>query len=361
MSLVSDELFPTLVVGSLPRPVWVRDLIERRKIGDVDPAVADRTLDDLVPAVIRMQEAAGLDYVSDGEWRRESYVKNFSDAVEGFEADLIRPRAGTQGASYPAVVAPIRQERPIALDEARFTQRATSRRILVAVPSPYTIARRMWSSKHSISAYPTREAFMQACVPIVNGELRRLAALGVDAIQLDDPWLALLVDPAYRERERIEDIDQEIQMSVDGVNGAVEGVDHPFISVHVCHAHGNRKHSTRGPYDLIMGALGQMRVHRFAMEFATPDAGGIEVLSQFPDDKMLGLGVIDHTDPRVETPEIVAARAEAAMRYIPVERLTLNPDCGFAPSSINPMDLDEAYLKLRALSEGAVLLRARFS
>ena len=361
MSLFSDQLFPTLVVGSLPRPVWVRDLIERRKIGAVEPAVADRTLDDVVPAVIRMQEAAGLDYVSDGEWRRESYVKIFADAVEGFELDLIQPRAGNQGASYPAVVAPIRQERPITLDEARFVKRATSRRILVAVPSPYTIARRMWSSEHSTSAYPTREAFMQACIPIVNGELKRLAALGVDAIQLDDPWLALLVDPAYRERERIGDIDQEIRMSVDGVNGAVEGVDHPFISVHLCHAHGNRKHSTRGPYDRIMGALDQMRVHRFAMEFATPDAGGIEVLDQFPDDKMLGLGVIDHTDPNIETPEIVAARAEAAMRYIPAERLTLNPDCGFAPSSINPMDLDEAYLKLRALSEGATLLRARYS
>ena len=91
-------------------------------------------------------------------------------------------------------------------------------------------------------------------------------------------------------------------MAVQGVNGAVEGVEHPLISVHLCHAHSNRQHSTRGPYDLIVGALGRMHVHRFAMEFATPDAGGIEVLAQFPDDKLLGLGVIDHTDINVETP-----------------------------------------------------------
>ena len=351
-----DSLFPIFVVGSLPRPVWVRELIERRKRGEVSAAAAARVLDDAVPAAIRMQEAAGLDYVSDGEWRRESYVKVFADAVTGFEPDLI---AGGRGAAYPAVTQPLRQERPIALDEARFVKRTTTRRTLTAVPSPYTIARRMWSPEHSTGAYATREDFMEACIPIINGELQRLTSLGVDAIQLDDPWLALLVDGEYRARVGIDDVEHEIEMAVQGVNGAVEGVDHPLISVHLCHAHANRRHSTRGPYDLVIGALGRMNVHRLAMEFATPDAGGIEVLAEFPDDKLLGLGVIDHTDINIETPEIVAERAEAAKQYVPAERLTLNPDCGFAPSSINPMDLDEAYLKLRALCEGAELLRRR--
>ena len=109
-----------------------------------------------------------------------------------------------------------------------------------------------------------------------------------------------------------------------------------------------------------MEALGDMNVERFAMEFATPDAGGVGSLKNFPTDKKLGLGVIDHTDRHVETPEEVAARAETAMEYVPKERLTLNPDCGFSPSSINPMDLDEAYLKLCALSRGAALLRERY-
>lgn len=353
---MSEAPLPTFVVGSLPRPVWVRELIERRKQGEVSAAAAERVLDDAVPAAIRMQEAAGLDYVSDGEWRRESYVKVFADAVAGFEPDLI---AGGRGAAYPAVTEPLRQERPIALDEARFVKRTTTRRTLAAVPSPYTIARRMWSPEHSMGAYATREDFMVACIPIINGELQRLTSLGVDAIQLDDPWLALLVDARYRARMGIDDVEHEIEMAVQGVNGAVEGVDHPLISVHLCHAHANRRHSTRGPYDLVIGALGRMNVHRFAMEFATPDAGGIEVLAQFPDDKLLGLGVIDHTDINVETPEIVVERAEAAMQYVPAERLTLNPDCGFAPSSINPMNLDEAYLKLRALCDGANLLKSR--
>jgi 5-methyltetrahydropteroyltriglutamate--homocysteine methyltransferase len=198
----------------------------------------------------------------------------------------------------------------------------------------------------------------------VRAELQRLVDLGADAVQLDDPWLALLVDPAYRARVGITDVDHEIEMAVRGVNGATEGIwesGRVLLSVHLCHAHSNRRHSTRGPYDLIVGALGRMKVHRFAMEFATPDAEGIGVLSRFPNDKILGLGVIDHTDRRVETPEEVVRRAEAAMAYVPRERLSLNTDCGFAPSSVNPMDLDEAYLKLKALCQGAALLRDKYA
>lgn len=353
--------FPTFVVGSLPRPVWVRELIEQRKRGEISEADADKLLDDAVPSAIRLQERAGLDFVSDGEWRRESYVKVFTEAVDGFEVDLIEG-GGSQFSrlGYPAVVSSLRPHRPIAADEARFLKSHAKGNILVAVPSPYTIARRMWSPEHSTKAYGTRQEFMEATIPIVRDEIKRLVDVGVNAIQLDDPWLALLVDPEYRSREGITDVDREIEMSIRGVNGAVEGIENAFFSVHMCHAHFNRRHSTSGPYDLIMDALGEMDVHRFAMEFATPDAGGIDVLSRFPNDKVLGLGVIDHTDPAVESPEEVFARVERAMDYLPRERLSLNPDCGFSPSSANPMDLDEAYLKLKAMCQGARLLREKF-
>ena len=173
----------------------------------------------------------------------------------------------------------------------------------------------MWSPEHSTGVYATREDFMEACIPIIKGELQRLTSLGMDAIQLDDPWLALLVVDYLQLVSGSRNVEHEIEMAVQGVNGAVEGVDHPLISVHLCHAHANRRHSTRGPYDLIVGALGRMRVQRFAMEFATPDAGGIEVLAQFPDDKLLGLGVIDHTDIRAGR----AVDAESRLRVCAVE------------------------------------------
>ena len=359
-----DVPFPTLVVGSLPRPQWIRDLVEDRKRGALAEDAADALLDDAVLSAIRLQERAGLDYLSDGEWRRESYVKVFADAVDGFRPDLLPAGPASPGLFYPAVVAPLRPRRPIAAGAAAFLKAHTASRIIVAIPSPYTIARRMWSPEHSRDAYPTREQFLAACVPIVREEIRRLVALGVAAVQLDDPWLALLVDPAYRERVGIADVDHEIELAIRGVNGATEGswpAGDVLLSVHLCHAHSNRRHSTRGPYDLIIGALGAMHVHRFAMEFATPDAEGLDVLARFPEDKLLGLGVIDHTDRHVETPAEVVRRAEAAMAFVPKERLTLNTDCGFAPSSMNPMDLDEAYLKLKALCRGASLLREKYA
>ena len=355
-------LFPTFVVGSLPRPQWVRDLIEDRKAGRISEDEADRLLDDAVPSAIRMQERAGVDYVSDGEWRRESYVKVFTESVDGFTNDLVSS-GGTSAFThlmYPAVTSKISARRSMAAGEVEFMRKHTDSKIIVAIPSPYTVGRRMWSADHSTGAYPTREEFIEACVPIINDEARRLAALGVDMIQIDDPWLGLLVDPAYREGEGITDVDHEIELTVHSLNRAVEGLEDVPMSAHFCHAHFNRQHGTKGPYDLIIGALGEMNVQRFAMEFATPDAGGIGVLKDFPKDKTLGLGVIDHTDPHVEAPEEVAARAEAAMEYVPKERLTLNPDCGFSPSSVNPMDFDEAYLKLSALSRGASLLREKY-
>lgn len=357
---VDEVLFSTMVVGSLPRPQWIRDIVEDRKSGSISRVDADRLFDAAIPYAVSMQEQAGLDYVSDGEWRRESYVKVFAEAVDGFEPDLIS--GGTIGftaTKYPAVVSKIRSRRPLASSEARFLRNCTDSKVIVAVPSPYTIGRRMWSPDHSKSAYATPEEFMHACIPVVRKEIRDLVELGVDAVQIDDPWLALLVDPDYREREGITDVDREIALSVDCVNSVAEGMDNVFLSVHLCHAHWDRQHASKGPYDLIIGGLGEMNVDRVALELATPDAGGIDVLSAFPEEKMLGLGVIDHTDRHVETPGEVVSRVEAAMEFVPKDRITLNPDCGFSPSSSNPMDFDEAYLKLNAMCQGADMLRQK--
>ncbi|MFQ5899082.1 MAG: hypothetical protein ACE5JN_12675 [Candidatus Methylomirabilia bacterium] len=353
-----DQLFPTFVVGSLPRPQWVREVIEERKAGRLRPVEADHLLDSAIPFAIRLQERAGVDYVSDGEWRRESYVKVFAERIGGFQPDVIH--VGASPLRYPAVVSPLPGWRPIAWDEVRFLRAHTTRRTIVAIPSPYTVGRRMWHPQVSRRAYPTREEFIQACLLIIRQELEALARLGVDAVQLDDPWLALLVDPDYRRQEGITDVEAEIESCVRAVNGAVEGISGVFLSLHLCHAHFNRQRLTRGPYDLIMDALGRMRVHRLAMEFAAPEAGGVEILRRFPADKVLGLGVIDHCDRQIETAGHVVERVERALEYVPKERLTLNPDCGFAPSSANPMDLDEAYLKLAAMARGGVLLRERY-
>ena len=256
-AIPTNAWFPTMVVGSLPRPQWVRDLIEDRKAGRVGEAEAERLLDAAVPSAVRMQERAGLDFVSDGEWRRESYVKVFAEAVDGFEPDLVEGGSSRFSTlKYPAVVSRLEPRRSIVANEVSFLRKHTNAKTIVAVPSPYTIGRRMWSPDHSRSAYPTREEFMEACIPIIRKEIQDLADMGVDAVQLDDPWLALLVDPEYLERVNITNIDHEIELSVKCINGATEGVDGVFLSVHLCHAHFNRRHTTKGPYNLIIGALG---------------------------------------------------------------------------------------------------------
>ena len=127
--------------------------------------------------------------------------------------------------------------------------------------------------------------------------------------------------------------------------------------MHLCHAHFDRKHGSEGPYDLIMPALAKTRVGTISLELATPVAGGVESLAKFPKDVRLGLGCIDHCDRNVETPEDVIARVENAARYVDKERITLHPDCGFAPSVQNPMDLDEAYQKLKVMCSAAKTLR----
>ncbi len=353
---MSEPLFPTTVIGSLPRPSWVRDVVLDRKAGRISEEEADRLLDRAVDGALALQERAGLEEVTDGEWRRESYVKVFAERVRGFQPDLITSAAGLH---YPAVIAPIEYHRPIAAQEVRYVRARTRRRVKATLPSPYIIGRRMWQPEHSRAAYPTREKLMGDCVGILRREIEAVRDAGADTVQLDEPWLATLVDPRFRETEGIRDARHEMDLCVDLLNETLDGLGGIATAMHLCHAHFDRRHVTEGPYDLIMPALARIRVGTLSLEYATPVAGGLASLGTFPASARLGLGCIDHCDRRMETPEEVVARVEAAMRYVGPERITLHPDCGFAPSVQNPMDLDEAYGKLKAMCEAARRLRAR--
>ncbi|MBI3456053.1 MAG: cobalamin-independent methionine synthase II family protein [Candidatus Rokubacteria bacterium] len=351
------ELFPTTVIGSLPRPAWVRDLILDRKSGQLSEDEADRLLDRAIDAALALQERAGLDEVTDGEWRRESYVKVFAERVRGFRPDL-NPSGGLP---YPAAVAPIEYYRPIAAEEVRYIRPRTRRRVKATLPSPYIIGRRMWHPEHSRAAYPTREKLMADCVGVLRQEIEAVRRAGADTIQLDEPWLATLVDPRFRDEEGIRDVQYEMDLCADLLNQTLDGIGGIATAVHLCHAHFARQHKTEGPYDLILPALARVRVGTISLEYASPVSGGPASLARFPAHGRLGLGCVDHCDRQVETPDQVIARVEAAMRYLPKERIALHPDCGFAPSVQNPMDLDEAYLKLKAMCEAARRLRARYA
>ena len=359
MNSKSSELFPTYVVGSLPRPEWLRNVIVDRRDGLLDAATAEQFFDAAIPSAIAMQERAGIDFITDGEWRRESYIKVIAEHVDGFEVGAMPSLSNT--VNDPAVVAPIRQREDLTTKAAEFLRSHTSQKVLVTLPSPYILGWRMWSPDVSSGAYANREEFMAACAEILRREVENLVRAGVDHIQFDEPWLLLLVDGEHRERMGITDIEREIESCVGMINEVARSAGNTPTSVHMCHAHFARKRYGDGGYEPIIDALGDINVDRFAMEFAAPESHGVDVLARFPRTKVLGLGVVDQIDRNVETPGIVIDRVEAALKHVPADRITLNPDCGFSPGAQNPMDIDEAYLKLKAIGTAAHELRRRHS
>ena len=359
-SILAEQPFQTLAIGSLPRDQWVYDLVTDRGLGRVGERESERLLDRAVPGVIRMQERAGLDFVSDGEWRRNSYLDIIVEAVDGFERGLIPPREFSTS-TLPAVVDKVQQRRPLVAPSAEFLVEHADARTIVSVPSPHTIGLKFWSAEHSRAAYETPEECVQDFIPIVRDEIRLLADLGVDAVQIDEPWLASLTNPAYLAAEGISDLDRELESSVAAINAVVEGLDTVPISVHVCGHTATVPGADPGPWKPLLDALGRMKVERFTLAFAGPNLDGFRDLEDFPADKVIGLGVLDTATSPIESSGEVVDRVEMAMRYISTERITLNSDCGFAPSARNRRSLDQVYQRLSAMSQAARLLRERYA
>ena len=353
-----DTLFPTMVVGSLPRPRWVVDIIKERTNGTLSPEEANPLLDTAVLSAIRMQERAGLDYISDGEWRRENYVRVFADKVDGFRRQRVQRGPLTQLAF---VEKPLERRGPIAADDADFLLRNTDRKTLVTLPAPCTLADLMWHPERSAAAYPTKRSFVQACAPIIREEIVDLGKMGVDAVQLDEPLLPRLANPAVYGNEA-DTPEEVVALSVETINRVTKGLDDIFITVHLCHGHGEPRSAPAGGTDLMKKAVEGLQADRLAMEFNSTLAQSLQSMADFPTDKILGLGVVVPGDEEVETPEVVVRRAEAALEFVDAERITINPDCGFATTAGRGELLDRAYLKLSAMCEGARLLRqsARF-
>src|SRR5262245_40741539 len=211
-------LFPTTVVGSMPRPQYVKDLLRAGSRTGQHDETWQRRMDDAVRFVIDMQEQAGIDILSDGEWRRETYVDVVAEIMDGFEwvkRDVF--------AYHQVVTRKMTPRKPgVVAEEARFLRDNTERHVKVCLPSPYLIGQRMWVPEHSSAAYPTREEFCAALVPVLRQELLLIKEVGVDVIQLDEPHLCVLVDPQVR--ARIADPEGDMARAADWINQIVEGV-----------------------------------------------------------------------------------------------------------------------------------------
>src|SRR6266702_6061247 len=340
-------LFPTTLVGSYPQPDW---LIDRAKLaGRFPPRVRARELwrvaepylaeaqDDATLVAIRAQEEAGLDIITDGEIRRESYSNRFATALEGVDVahpGVIRDRAGNETA-VPRIVGRIRRAQAVELRDMQFLRRNTDHPAKITLPGPFTMAQQAQNE-----FYRDIDELAMDFAVAVNAEARDLQAAGSDVIQLDEPWLRN--DPEGARR-----------FAVPAINRALEGITVP-TAVHLCFGYAAVVRHQKPTGYAFLPQLADTIAAQISIESAQPglDLGVLADLSG----KTIILGVIDLGNPAVETPEQVAARIRAALPQVTPERLIPAPDCG-----MKYLPRDTAFGKLKALSAGARIVRSELA
>ncbi|MBI3514735.1 MAG: 5-methyltetrahydropteroyltriglutamate--homocysteine methyltransferase [Proteobacteria bacterium] len=340
-------LLPTTVVGSYPQPDW---LVNRELLSKVVPRVRmtelwripepylEQAQDDATLIAIRDMERAGIDIITDGEMRRESYSNRFATALDGIDLETpgqVMARGG-RSTPVPRVVGKIRRTRPVERRDMEFLRRNTSLPAKITLPGPFTM------SKQAVDEhYRDGEALAMDLAIAVNAELRDLQAAGADVIQLDEPWVRS--DPESAKR-----------YAVKAINRALEGITVPTV-VHLCFGYAAVVPGDSKPTGYaFLPELAQTTAQQISIEAAQPKLD-LGVLKDLKGKKVM-LGVLDLGDLAIETPETVAARIRAALKYIGPEDLVPAPDCGmkYLPRAV-------AFGKLRALSLGAAIVRAELS
>jgi len=290
--------------------------------------------DDATALAIAEMERAGVDIVTDGEIRRESYSNRFATALEGLDIDnpaMVPGRAGGVNA-VPRVVGPVRRVRPVEVDDLRFLRARTDRTIKITLPGPFTM-----SQQAADEAYGDEAALALDFAAAVNEEIRDLFAAGADIVQIDEPWLQSRADKAR-------------EFALPAIDRALEGVP-GTTALHTCFGYAHVVHDRPDGYPFL-AELASCAADIIAIEAAQPrlDMAALEPLA----DKTVVVGVLDLSSDVAETPQEVASRVEAALEVIAPERLQVGPDCGmkYLPRAL-------AFAKLQALVEGARLVRER--
>jgi 5-methyltetrahydropteroyltriglutamate--homocysteine methyltransferase len=335
-------LFPTTLVGSYPQPGW---LIDRNKLaGRFPPRVRARELwrigesllkeaqDDATVLAIQAQEEAGLDIITDGEIRRESYSNRFATALEGVDIDnpgTALDRSGHPN-PVPRVVGKIRRKHPVEVQDLLFLKKNTSRKTKITVPGPFTM-----SQQAQNDFYPTDEAAAMDYAAAVNEEIRDLFAAGADIVQLDEPYMQ-----ARPEKAR--------QFGLKALNRALEGIE-GTTAMHICFGYAAVIHQRPSAYSFLPELAGSP-VRQISIETAQSKLD-CSVLASLKGKKIM-VGCLDLSDLRIETPEVVVARLKNALKHMRPEDVIVAPDCG-----MKYLPREVADGKLRAMVEAARRLR----
>ena len=339
-------LFPTTIVGSFPQPDW---LIDRKKLaGRFPPRVRAQELwrvpepwlaeaqDDATLVAIRAQEEAGLDIVSDGEIRRESYSNRFATALDG--VDLDNPGTALDRSGHPnpvpRIVGKIRRRHAVEVDDLRFLKAHTKRRTKITVPGPFTMLQQAQND-----FYATEEEAALDYAEAVNAEIRDLFAAGADVVQIDEPYMQARPDKAR-------------QYGLKALNRALEGIT-GTTAVHICFGYAAVIHQRPSGYSFLTELAG-CSCRQISIETAQSHLD-TSVLGKLGDKQIL-VGCLDLSDMTVETPEIVAERIRRALEHVLPRQVILAPDCG-----MKYLPRDVAQGKLAAMVEAAAMLRAEYA
>jgi 5-methyltetrahydropteroyltriglutamate--homocysteine methyltransferase len=336
------HLIPTTVVGSYPQPDWLVDRarleghgvprVHAEDIWRIPQPYRREAQDDATIVAIREMEEIGIDIVSDGEMRRESYSNYFGLSVDGLDTVNIGSVVGANGRATPVarVVGKIRRNRAVEVRDAEFLVAHATRATKITVPGPFTLSQQVQNEFYADEA----ELAMDYAVAI-NEELRQLKATGVDVVQLDEPWVRAAPDKAAR-------------YGIAAMNRALDGIAGPSV-IHICLGYGHLVRNKPAGYAFLPQLAGSVAT-QVSLEAAQPrlDLGVLQDLSQ----KTILLGVLDLGDPSVETAETVAARLREGLKHVAADRLVAAPDCG-----MKYLPRERAFGKLRALAEGAAIVR----
>jgi 5-methyltetrahydropteroyltriglutamate--homocysteine methyltransferase len=340
------EKLLTTVVGSYPQPEWLVDResllhqapprVRARDIWRIKEPFLEQAQDDATLLAIHAMEGAGIDIISDGEIRRESYSNRFATALEGLDLDNPGTTFSRTGRpqSVPRVVGPIRRSRPVEGRDVLFLRQNTNRRIKITVPGPFTVSQQLQNDY-----YPDERTLALDVAAAINAELRDLQAAGADVLQLDEPYLQAKPEQAKR-------------YAVEAINRALEGMEET-TALHLCFGYAALVSNRPGQYAFLTELAGCI-VKQISIEAAQPNLD-LSVLRQLGE-KTIILGVLNLGDMNIETPQTVAGRIRAALQYVPPERLILAPDCG-----MKYLPREVAFGKLQALVAGTQIVRAELS
>ena len=349
------------VIGSLLRPAELADARRRFEAGEL-PADQFKAIEDAaVDQAIRLQEAAGIEVITDGELRRYAFFGHLIDSFDGFDrvggwAIPFRDETGEELVlRRPVVVEKLRWRRSMCGEEWTYLRARASRPKKVTMVSAQQAAA-YYDPEKSAGAYRTRDAYLADIVDLSRREVDELVRLGCTYIQVDAPQYAALLDPAMRQgyRQRGSDPEELIDRCIELDNAIIEG--HPGVTfgLHVCRGNNQSKFYAEGDYEPISRIFEKSLFHRFLLEYDDARSGGFEPLRHVPEDRHVVLGLVTTKKPALEQDHELRARIEDAARHVPLERLALSPQCGFA-STIegNRITPDQQRQKLELVSRVA--------